>query len=285
MKPTAKSLILDLLQSLRGRALPVRALVEAGALFGLRENAVRVALARLLERGTVEREQAGQYRLPAERQALSRHIARWSEREGRTVAWTGAWVGVLGAGLARSERSARRRDARALALLGFAELAPSLWVRPDNLRGGVAATRAELHELGLAREAAVVGLSELEAELDARARELFDGEARTRSLRAARVSVERGLARLPELARESAMVESFRVGGRAIRELVLDPCLPDALAPESERRALLAAMRAYDRAGRAAWREFLRSHDAFSANLPVSSAGLSANHPALASVA
>ena len=34
MEPSAKSLILDLLQTLRGRSMPVRALVEAGALFG-----------------------------------------------------------------------------------------------------------------------------------------------------------------------------------------------------------------------------------------------------------
>ena len=47
------------------------------------------------------------------------------------------------------------------------------------------------------------------------------------------------------------MVETFLVGGRAIRQIALDPCLPEAIAPEAERRALVAAMREYDRAGRA----------------------------------
>ena len=35
MKPTAKSLVLDLLSTLQRGTMPVRALVDAGALFGL----------------------------------------------------------------------------------------------------------------------------------------------------------------------------------------------------------------------------------------------------------
>jgi phenylacetic acid degradation operon negative regulatory protein len=58
------------------------------------------------------------------------------------------------------------------------------------------------------------------------------------------------------------MVESFLLGGRVIRELVLDPLLPEPLAPEAERRALVAAMRRYDRAGRRAWASFMAHYGA-----------------------
>jgi len=44
--PTAKSLTIDLLSTLRGGSMPVRALVASGALFGIAENNVRVTLAR-----------------------------------------------------------------------------------------------------------------------------------------------------------------------------------------------------------------------------------------------
>jgi hypothetical protein len=60
MQPTAKSVILDLLSSLRGRAMPVRALVAAGGLFDISAESMRVALARLLQRGTSERGARGQ---------------------------------------------------------------------------------------------------------------------------------------------------------------------------------------------------------------------------------
>ena len=49
------------------------------------------------------------------------------------------------------------------------------------------------------------------------------------------------------------MVESFLLGGRVIRQLVLDPLLPEPILPVGERDALAGAMRRYDRLGRACW--------------------------------
>src|SRR5262249_14914529 len=51
-------------------------------------------------------------------------------------------------------------------------------------------------------------------------------------------------------------------GGRVIRQLVLDPLLPEPLAPEALRRELAQAMRRYDRLGRRAWAAFLARHGA-----------------------
>ncbi len=53
------------------------------------------------------------------------------------------------------------------------------------------------------------------------------------------------------------MVESFAIGGGVLRQLILDPKLPDEILPGDERRKLLAAMRDYDRLGRRAWAAFL----------------------------
>jgi len=275
VKPSPKSLILDLLQSLRGRSMPVRALVEAAALFDLPENGVRVALARLLERGLMERDGPGLYRLAPGAQPVSRRVGGWSSADARALRWSGDWIGVLVHGLARADRPARRRDARALAFLGFAELDPGFFVRPDNLRGGVDGVRAELAELGLDASARVFALSRLDEQTEARARKLWDGAALVRAQREARVEIERSAARLGRLASQAAMVETFLLGGRAIRQIALDPCLPDEIAPEAERRALVAAMRDYDRAGRARWSEFMRAHDAPHRNAPANLAGLS----------
>ncbi len=56
------------------------------------------------------------------------------------------------------------------------------------------------------------------------------------------------------------MVESFLLGGAVVRELVLDPLLPEPILPAGPRNELVAAMRDYDRMGRAAWADFLRGH-------------------------
>lgn len=275
MEPSAKSLILDLLQTLRGRSMPVRALLEAGALFGLAENGVRVALARLLARGRVERDEPGCYRLAAGAQPVSRRVGGWSSADVRTPRWGGTWVGVLVQGLPRADRRGRRSDARALAFLGFAELAPGLRVRPDNLRGGVAQIRQELRELGLAVDARVFALAALDESSEARARRLWNCAAISRAHRATRAQLERSASRLPRLARRAAMVETFLVGGRAIRQIALDPRLPEEIAPDAEYRALVEAMREYDRSGRECWSDFMRDHGAPHRSSPVNLAGLS----------
>src|SRR5262249_46512570 len=65
--------------------------------------------------------------------------------------------------------------------------------------------------------------------------------------------------RIPTLAIEAAMTESFRLGGQAIRQIVLDPLLPEPIVPAAERAALVAALRRYDRLGRSCWAELLRA--------------------------
>ena len=118
-------------------------------------------------------------------------------------------------------------------------------------------------------------LSDLDPETEARARALWDRESLLAAQRQAREALERSAARLARLSPAAAMVETFLVGGRAIRQIALDPCLPEAIAPEKERRALVAAMREYDRAGRACWRDFMRAHDAPHRSAPANLAGLS----------
>ncbi|HTO53376.1 MAG TPA: PaaX family transcriptional regulator [Myxococcota bacterium] len=271
MSPSPKSVILDLLQSMRGRALAVRALVEAGALFGLPENGMRVALARLVARGLVARQGPGSYRLAPGAQPISRRVGGWTAADQRGSRWDGGWIGALTPG---RDRAARRSDARALAFLGFERLAPSLWVRPDNLRGGVTAVREALFELGLDPQVSVLRLSELDARTETRARKLWDADALVSAQRQAREALERSAGKLIRLTAAEAMAETFLVGGRAIRQIALDPLLPEEIAPERERRALVAAMREYDKVGRACWREFMRAHDAPTAQAPAHGAAL-----------
>ena len=103
--PSAKSLILDLLETLRRGTMPVVALVEAGRLFGIAENSVRVALTRLLSAGSVERDRRGRYRLSAESGPIGRRATSWRDLERRLRRWNGSWVGVLhGNGGRRGDR-------------------------------------------------------------------------------------------------------------------------------------------------------------------------------------
>ncbi len=255
MPPNARSLILDLLATVRRGSVPVRALLEAGALFGLRENGLRVALARLLAEGAVLREEPGRYRLAGG--ALGEWVRSWRDLERRVRRWSGSWVGVHTAGLPGRAARQRRARGRALRLCGFRPLAPGLEVRPDNRAGGVAGLRRELVGLGLEPEAPVFALRELAPAEERRARSLWDVAALVAGYRATGAALESSAARLPGLAPQAARVESFELGGAAIRQVLLDPLLPEPIAPEAERRALLESLRRYDAIGRRVWRGWL----------------------------
>ncbi|MDG2303338.1 MAG: hypothetical protein P8R42_01595 [Candidatus Binatia bacterium] len=262
MKPSPKSFILDLLSTLKHGTMPVSALVEAGELFGIGANNMRVALARLLAAGQVGRDERGRYRLGDGTRPVAKRLAGWRDPGHRTRQWDGSWIGVHCATadpkIGRSEKRGRKR---ALHLLGFELLLPNLAVRPSNLRATTAELRAELRSIGLPLVDLVCELRDLDAEQDAAARSLWN----TESLRALYGDLDDELrestTHIAAAPPREAMVESFLVGGRALRELILDPLLPDEICPPTERRALLASMKDYDRLGRAAWAEFLNGYD------------------------
>lgn len=269
MPPTAKSLILDLLSTLRGAAMPVRALVRAGDVFGIAENGMRVELARLVASGLVERDERGSYRIAEPAEAVQSRVVSWSRIEERMTAWTGGWIGVHTGSLPRSDRRAARRRQRAFDFLGFRELDTGLWIRPDNLRGGIADVRRQLEALGLDGGAIVFALGALDDATEARARKLWDVAALRAGYRALHKELVASERRLEQMPDERAMVETFVLGGRAIRELVLDPLLPEPILPTVERRALVQAMRRYDQVGRERWRPFMRAHGAPGRRSPV----------------
>jgi len=268
--PTARSLILDLLSTLRRGTMPVSALVEAGELFGIADNSTRVALARLRAVGQVERDERGRYRLGAVASPIAARVGSWRRIAERSRSWNGGWIGVhTGSpdpGLARRQR---RHRARALDLLGLRPLQEPLHVRPDNLRGGIEALRTELSALGLPQGDLVFEMRSLDTLSEARARRLWDVEALHAGYRAMREQIRASSGALGRMPAGKAMVESFMIGGAVLRQLAFDPLLPDAIAPEAERSELVEAMREYDRLGRALWAEFLARYDVPHLRAPV----------------
>ena len=99
-------------------------------------------------------------------------------------------------------------------------------------------------------------ISELDGGSDRRARALWDAGALEIGYESTRARLEASAAGLSALAREAAMAESFLLGGEAVRQIVLDPLLPAPIVDTSKRRALVDAMRRYDRLGRRFWKSW-----------------------------
>jgi phenylacetic acid degradation operon negative regulatory protein len=260
--PNPRHLILKLLLGAEGGPLSARDAIASCALFGIRENSVRVALVRLSADGMIEAEARGTYRIGPNAAELAENVRAWRTAESRVRKWTGAWIAVHCGALGRSDRAGLRQRDRALQLLGFCELDRGLFVRPDNLVGGVTGVRSRLHKLGLDAEAAVFAVTSFDGERDARARALWNGKALTKSYVHMRQRLEKWLTRAKSLDLDVAARESFLLGNDAIRQLVFDPLLPEPLADVNARRAFVDTVVEFDRVGHAIWRQLTSSEDA-----------------------
>jgi phenylacetic acid degradation operon negative regulatory protein len=257
--PSAKTLILELLDAACGAPLPVRAAVVAGSLFDIHENSVRVALVRLAAAGLIESAGRGAYSLAEGARDLAREVASWRDAEQRVRAWQGDYVFVHTGALGRADKRALRQRTRALSLLGLAEAERGLYVRPDNLEGGVERVRERLGALGLEAQAPVFRGGGFSAELEQRVHALWDGKRLSASYTQGRRKLEHWLSRAPRLPPDAAARESFLLGSQAIRQIVFDPLLPPPLVEVEERRSFIAAMRELDREGRHIWRRFFQA--------------------------
>lgn len=256
MTPKPRNLVLNLLLGAGGEALSARTAVAACALFGIRENSVRVALVRLAAAGLVEAAGRGTYRLGPSAAQLASDVATWRRAGERVRDWDGGWIAVHSGPLGRSDRSALRARSRAMDLLGLRELERGLSLRPDNLVGGVATARERLFRLGLESGAAVFRASELDAGRDRRARLLWDGDALSQGYRETRRRLVDWLDHAPALELEVAAREAFLLGHDAIRQLIFDPLLPAPLVDTDARREFIDAVVRFDGAGQAIWKRF-----------------------------
>ncbi|MFZ4550926.1 MAG: PaaX family transcriptional regulator C-terminal domain-containing protein [Aquabacterium sp.] len=259
MSPSPKHLILNLLRAADGASLTAADAVTSAALFGIRENSVRVTLVRLAASGLVQSAGRGSYELGSRAADLAEQVEQWRQAEERVVPWSGQWIMVSTGNLGRSDRTALRQRERALALLGFKALDSALYVRPDNLVGHAAETRERLHRLGLEADAPVFAASDLPSELDQRARQLWQSSALTQGYIQTRKKLEDWLARSDKLEPDVAARECYLLGNEAIRQLVFDPLLPEPLVDTQERRAFRETVASFDETGHRVWRQLLPS--------------------------
>jgi phenylacetic acid degradation operon negative regulatory protein len=252
---SAKSLALDLLSTMPPRyPVAVGALLHGATVLGIGGNSMRVALARLRARGLVESDERGLYRLSSSAEPVNRMVRSWRSVEESVTEWDGSWLAVDMSGLHRGDRKRSRGCDRALRLLGFETLTPAIRIRPDNLAGGVDTIRDRLVTLGFAPAPMAFELTSLADELDAQARSLWNVEVLETGYRASRDRLIASSERLSSLSEVEAMAETFRFGGEAVRRIVLDPLLPEPIVDTGARRALVDAMRDYDRLGRDCWK-------------------------------
>jgi phenylacetic acid degradation operon negative regulatory protein len=253
-KPSA--VILDMLRSARSRHRTARSLIAAGELFSFSENTMRVTLSRLMARGIIESPERGLYRLARQTDALNDFLERWRLGEARVRPWrSGRWLFAHAPPARVSDRAKGETTASewALGALGFREVRPALFVRPDNLALKTEELRTLASGIGVDPGVLLVtgqpeGDPAPQSWLQAwHPTRLDDGYAD--ALR----RLDESARRLPKLASDRARLECFSLGGEMIHRLAKDPLLPGEFINVQAREALWRAMLDYDVLGKDIW--------------------------------
>ena len=251
---SAPAFILALLDSASDVEIRAASLVAAAAAFAIDPRTIRVALARLVQKGVLQAVGRGIYRAGTSGGPMQRAVVSWANAEASLKTWDGGWIAVAQSQGNRYNKTAMRANERALRIKGFKTAEPGLAVRPANLRTTLSETRDTLVELGLHPDArlmlvtATAGGSDFAnlwsaAQLEAGYRQHLNAMADS-------------TARVPRLNAVDAAKETLLVGRAVTRDIVLDPLLPDALVDAGLRRRMIKAMEKYDRLGKRCWRTF-----------------------------
>lgn len=254
---TPRQLILELLDAdgeLMGRS---RRLLAAGEVFGLSANQMRVALTRLVADGLLYKAQRGQYALSGAGAALREEIQRWRHLEDQLCEWRGDWCVLITANLALESSTRFRAQNRALRLRGMQRWRPGLWVRPNNIGGGLPALVADVSSLGLDSLAGSFVICETDSSCRDELIGLWDIEAMRKQYKHSLQRVEDALNRINQADQTAVLKETVVLGGEMIRSLLTDPLLPAAMLGCDTRARLMTMVRDYDAAGRLRWRSFM----------------------------
>ena len=257
-KPTPRLLLLRLLTVAEANTLTASEAVLAGSIFGMTENSIRVTLARLTQAELAEAAGPANYRLGPKAQKLGADVALWHTADKRTVKSDGSWIAVATGGLPRSDRKVLRARARALSLLGFRELEKGLYLRPNNLLGGIVVVRKRLLDLGLEEEAAVFKANDFDDVRQKEALELWSDIHLEKHYEKMSQQLTGWLQHMDELPPDIALREIFILGDAGIRSVIFDPLLPIPLVDEEARQKYFDTVRRINEEGRRLWFAFFK---------------------------
>ena len=254
---SARTLILDLFDTGDPEDFSVGELVRAGAAFGIEAPGIRTALTRLKSEGRVRPTARGRYTIGVNAEPLQQRILGWRTRLDGRLAWNGDWLLAIAGPQERADRTVWRRTLRALELEGFAEAETNVWARPDNLAGGANGARQRLADLEAAPSLFLFEARGLDAGRAERFRTLWHSDALRAAHRRLAEDLDRSAEAVGDMNLAAAAAETLRIGREAIRRIMRDPLLPEALCPTDALTGLVDAMTRYDRIGKRMWRAYL----------------------------
>ncbi|MCS5594353.1 MAG: hypothetical protein NZ730_07420 [Porticoccaceae bacterium] len=256
--PKPRELVLSALFASSEKTIASAQLISAGALMGLEESAIRVTLHRLMKDGDVVSNSRGSYSLGEARSPLYRVSQLWKDIPSLTSTWSGDWLTVHTAHLAKSDRTAKRLRERALSFYGFVQAVDGLWCRPNNLHMDTGNLCEELFRLGLERSA-ILTISEMVNPLpEIEFKHCWEKDALELGYTEGKTLIQSSLRSLEAATYSERARESFLLLNALFKFVASDPLLPSEFIDESLRNDFHDHLVGYHKFGTRAWTEFYK---------------------------
>lgn len=258
--PSPRLLIMRLLTVADNHTLNISEAILAGTVFGITENSIRVTMVRLVQAELAEAIAPATYRLGPKAQKLGDDVASWHTSNTKTMKSDGSWIAVATGSLPRSDRKILRARDRALSLLGFRQLDKGLYIRPNNLQGGINGVRKRLLNLGLGKEAIIFKADDFDDQRQKKALALWSDMQLVTHYKEMSAQLNEWLANKDNLSADTALREVFMLGDAAIRSVIFDPLLPAPLVDETARQQCFDTVRRFNDEGRRLWLAFFAAN-------------------------
>ncbi len=260
VKNNARTLVMDLLFADPHATVTIRQFLQAGALFDINENNIRVALTRLSSDQLIKSVKRGEYSLTSKAKEISEPIAHRSNSPRQVRPWTGHYLAVHTGLLGRSDRGALTKRERTLHLNGFREFQPDLFIRPDNLAEDLESTRKRLVATGLDKRAPVFIIQTIDQDHQKAITRIWDKKALEQKYQKMSKRIQVWLAQVDMLELDVAARESLLIGREAIPMMMTDPLLPEPFVDTALQETFFNDVIHLNRVGHELWKQFAETH-------------------------
>lgn len=253
--PTASELILDVLGMLEGIRISLPQATRAGQAFGYSDATMRAALSRLRSRGRIQSHGRGVYGLPEAPMLQWVFNRSWGQHIDQIVPWEGHWMMASWPDTVKLSRNDTLFKENLLLRYGFQRWRPRLFIRPDNIAGGVSAMQERLVDWPESQHVSLCEMRQVSADLEAQlfalwtdpacdldviSQQLIDSQNRTGS----------------EITAATA-AEVLSIGRFAVKAILKDSRLPEPFGHTKNLKAISTSLATYERFGVEVWKEYL----------------------------
>lgn len=261
IQPIAKDFLLKLLSVVHHDVLDITAAIQAGAVFDISPNNIRVAINRLQSSGLIEPITRGAYQLSIQGSVLRDEVSSWRTVENLTQPWDGGWIAALTTTMNKSNRTVLRNSQRAFALVGMQELHAGLYIRPNNLQNGLSHIQKKLLSLQCDPNILVFNAQNFDELYTQKATQLWDTVQMQKNYLEQIHILNESLNNIKAMQLKDAARETYLLGDHAIKKMIFDPLLPTPLISVESRIQFRQALIEYDKAGHQVWNALLQGQD------------------------